>query len=707
MSRILTILILISPLLTYQSRAQNKNSTNGGIFTPYGDIRFLLIFAGLEKDIDSEHEDFHHSMWPQSNPSQGVATGKTFMNEYDQLFYSEYSEFNAGNTDRSISNFLFQMSRNHPNKPPLRVVADIFPEKINIKGNAPNNDLVFAQIQNKYPSFNWSIYDNRKNYPYYSFDNTNTAPDNILDYVIIIWRNKGCSGYSSLNNNFTFTTNYGGSSESYQVKSSCGFTVEKSLWHIPGLKGLFLHEISHTLFNCPHYFNANGVLGNYFYSTAGWGILAYDKINTCANAWESWYLGWIELEPLKDIKEPVDRVLNLKDFASTGDAIRIKIPYTDQNLWLEYHDGSTPFDNREAWINDGKGDPTPMASRGLYAYIEKITDDRAEIISPLSLKYANGLKAMAASGNFDYISRGEIVDQRIFDNFSADFVQQKANPAGCHNGLSTIRGNYASDTLYPNKIFTRNFTNNSKQNVRVCWRTQPYITGNEYYDLMRNNGEYTYEALGTKMAFNKPGQKMGLGSNPMIIPIQKYNECQETLAPAVLSGLSVEILEVDTVKELVQVRIKFNDVTIRTHHRFTGDLIIKRNATGANDLVIDRYKTLTVDKSGTPNRMTKGNYKSGNFEFPDFTSYSKLTIDSSARILLKRGAVLHIKEGSTLEIKGKAMIEMEDRAKIIIEKGSYLKTEKNIIYKVTRRSKLSYNQASLIGETPRLTILRR
>lgn len=707
MFRIKIFLFSLSIFLTSLSFCQDKISSNGGIFTPNGDIRFLLIFAGLESDINTENEGYDHTMWPQNNPSQGKATGKTFMVGYDQLFYSDYTQFKPENKDRSISNFLFQMSRHHPEKPPLRVIADVFPERINIKGNTQNNDSVFAQIQKKYPSFNWAKYDQRTNYPYFSFDNRNTSPDHVLDYVIVIWRAKGCYGYASVNSNFSFSSNYEGRSENYQVKSSCGFTVEKSMWHIPGLKGLFLHEISHTLFNCPHYFNANGVLGNYFYSTTGWGMQSYDKINTSANAWESWYLGWIELDPSKDIKAPVDRVLYLKDFVSKGDAIRIKIPFTDQNLWLEYHNGSTPFDNREAWINDGLGDYTPMASKGLYAYIENITENRSEIISPLSLKYANGLKAIPASGNFDYLSRSEKMDLRVFENYSADFVQLEANPAGNHNGLSTIRGNYASDSLYPNKIFTRNFTNNSRQNVRVCWRSQPHITGNEYYYLMRNNSEYTYEALGTKMAFNKPGQKLGLGSNPMIIPLQKYNECQETLEPAVLSGLSVEILEVDSINEQIKVRVRFDDVTIRTNHRYTGNLIIKRNSIGANDLVIDRYKTLIVDKSGTPDRMTKGNYKSGSFEFPDFTSYSKITIDSSARVLLKRGAVLHIKEGSTLEIKGNAMIEMEDRAKIIIEKGSFLKTEKNIIYKVTRRSTLTYDQASLIGETPRLTILRR
>ncbi len=680
--------VLLFIMLTMSAMGQQRQSVYGGAFTPIGDIRFLVIFASLQKDFNPDDPHFNHAEWPEINPDQDKADGKTFLRHYDQLFYQSFEQFSPQNSDRSISNFYYQMSRKHPEKPPLRVVADIFPERVVVEGDQRNNRSVFRYIDQNYPDFDWSRYDRRKNFPDFRFDNSLTEPDGIIDFVIVVWRQEGCQGYASLSTSYTFKTTTG----DYKIQSQSGFTIENSMWHMPGLKGLFIHEMAHSLYNCPHYFTTNGVLGSYFYSTAGWGMCAYDQVNTSVNAWESWYIGWTELDVEKDIQKPRSSVLTLRDFVSTGDAIRIHIPGTDQRLWLEYHGGATIFDDRESWLHDGIGAPTPMPSKGLYMYIERITEHRDEIISALGLKYSNGLKALSATGNFDYEILGEELSSQIFNNIAADFKKTRPNPAGPHNDMATIRANFQYDTLYPHSVFTRSFTNNYRQNTSICGQTPPRIARNEYRVVYMQEGAYTYEALGLRFAFNQPGQKAGLGTNPMITPLQYYDECAETLEPMTLSGLSVTIQSIDTISGQITVAVRFDDTEIKNDHRLTGNLLIKRNPSGEADLIVAEDKELVVDKSGSPNRATRGLLINGRYEYPDFVNPSILSFDTLARLYLKKNAVLRIKAGSTLNIQPGAHIRMDRKAKIIIEKGSHLHKSPLSTVEAARSARIRHKQ---------------
>ena len=685
-----SFLLLLTLLYILPADAQQRQSVYGGAFTPIGDIRFLVIFASLEKDYDQNANDFNHSEWPEVNPRQNRAAGKTILQHYDQLFYQDFEQFSPDNTDRSISNFYYQMSRKHPDKAPLRIVADIFPERIVVKESRQNNKAVFRQIASLYPDFDWSRYDLRNNHPNFGFDNSQTGPDGNIDFVIVVWRKEGCRGYASINDDHTFDTPKG----IYKIQRQDGFTIENSMWHMPGLKGLFIHEMAHSLYNCPHYFTTNGVLGSYFYSTSGWGMCAYDQVNTSANAWESWYTGWIELKPENDIREPRNCRLTLDDFVSTGDAIRIHIPGTNQRLWLENHSGATIFDNRESWQTDGIGDSTPMPSKGLYMYIERITDSRDEIISALGHQYSNGLRTISASGNFDYEVLGEELSIQVFNNIAADFRKLRPNPAGPHSDMATIRANYQYDTLYPEAIFTRNFTNNSRQNVPLCGKYPPHSVSNEYRMLFREEGVYTYAGLGLDFAFRQPGQKAGLSCNPLITPLQYYDECTETLESMILTGLSVELISIDSLSNRITIDIRFDDTEIINNQRLTGNLLIPRNAAAESDLVIGEDMKLTVDKSGSPNRRTRGELLNGHYANPDFVNISRLTFDTLSRIHLKKKATLRIREGSELIIGPGTQLRLDHKARIIIEKGSRLFIAEPFVPEIARSARIRYKQSN-------------
>ncbi|HEY8400638.1 MAG TPA: hypothetical protein VIK89_05215 [Cytophagaceae bacterium] len=653
-------------------QAQVKNSAHGGPFTPHGDIRFLIIFAGFESQCDPSHPLYNHSSWPQIDSKSEPC--KTIPAFFDSFFYKSYEQFSPDNTDRTLSNFFYQMSRKSPHYPPLRIVADYFPERINIKGHSHDNREVFKIINEKYPDFDWSKYDNRKNRPDFLFDNSLTGPDQQLDYVVVVWREDGQSGYASINTQYTFTTTVNGKEEKYRINSGDGFTIVKSMGGEQGVKGLFLHEFAHSLYNCPHLYSAQDVLGNYFYGTNGWGMMAFDKINTSANAWESWYCGWIELDSIKDLRSyKQNGYYVLKDFASTGDAIRIKLPF-NQYLWLENHSGKTIFDSRSSWLKDGDGNPIPPASLGLYMYIENIADSRDKIISPLSLKYANGLKALDAGGNFDFMEISSSLEKKMWGNWVVNFKRERENPCGGQCNISLIRGNYSHDELYPDTIIHRTYTNGRSEGCRMCKVRCKEGIRNEFVTLVKVEDSVEFGMCGRTIAFGngKLPHKTGISSNPMIINHQRYDECEELLEPVYLHGVSVTVISKTEEGDLV-LEIRFDDTDIYQDHRLTGNVVISNVENAKYDINILPGVTLTIDKSGTPNRHTKGKFINGAYEFPDFIRPSSLTIEKGATMNVEKGATLNVKEGSTLVLKSGSRVII--RGKVRVAADSYLAIE--------------------------------
>lgn len=295
-------------------------SNYGGPFTPKGDIRFLVIYAGYDDETEPcNTNDLGDGIWPNTSIDQSVSPCKTFPNYYkDSLFYNDYSKFSANDQTLNLSNYFYQMSNRS-----LRVVADYFPERINVP--AGNTDSVYGYIEAKYPNFDWSKYDNRKNEPDFFTDNSGNAPDGKLDYVIIVWRSKVPSAFAGIYPGSISTTRPGSPFPYYVINK--GFTLVLGISSVQHTANIFLHEIAHTLYNCPHYCGVDGYSGIDFYMHYGWGNMSYGNFKNCMNAWERWYLGFIDIPAGKDLNVNSPNVtLTLKDALTTNDCIRIKLP---------------------------------------------------------------------------------------------------------------------------------------------------------------------------------------------------------------------------------------------------------------------------------------------------------------------------------------------------------------------------------------------
>ncbi|MGB1296359.1 MAG: hypothetical protein ACPG6V_12855, partial [Flavobacteriales bacterium] len=145
---------------------------------------------------------------------------------------------------------------------------------------------------------------------------------------------------------------------------------------------MFLHEIAHKLYDAPHYNGANGAIGCYFfYPDAAYGMMNPTNFtNLSANGWERWALGWINLNKNNpDFYQSIDSINGnthsflIRDFVSTGDAIRLPIPhYPGQFLWLENHQNYSKVERGPytGQVLTNTGDEVPKLESGIYAYIE-------------------------------------------------------------------------------------------------------------------------------------------------------------------------------------------------------------------------------------------------------------------------------------------------------------------------------------------------
>lgn len=664
----------------------NLYSPNGIEFTPKGDFKVLIICVGFGAPYDS----YEMPGW-----ATGVNTLPDWVNN-NSAFYRNNTEFNnpaTVNDKNNISRFYYEMS-----KGTFRMTADVYPTRININpagsyGWFSLNRKVIEKMKVENPNFDWAPYDKRTNSPNYLSDNSISNADSVPDYVVIVYRfqqikdNTSTSnwyinppipgmmhwsgsggGYAAING--LSGINYNG----YTFKEKSGYT------HCSGTSSifsLFIHEVAHSIFDCSHYANANGIVGNYFYNQlGGWGMMNLaGTAFCCANGWERWYLGWIDLKTNgvnSDVKSSVDlpasKEFTLRDFITTGDVVRIKIPNgtdSDQYLWLENHQGKSIFDDR-SWTGNGcEENSLPPSPRGLVAYVESIAGDRNYPFDfwedTLS---ANGIKPLHSKGNYDYSFLGPSeISCLLWRNPIFNILQGIANPIAGQNGLEGIRLDYNSNNIIDIHTDLNNLG------------TSP----NEYHWVAKRAGNMTYDFLGSDINF-VVGQKLGIATNPALINRPVYDDNKNKMTSYYLNGISVLVSSIAPNGD-VKVKVSYNDVEVNSNIRWTGNIVLPDITSNADpDLDLLPNKTITINKSGSSNRHTKTTTIDNNFinlttfncsanSYFRLQNNSKVIVDNSSTFTLESGSTLEINDGAQLVIENGSRLEVQSGATILI-KGS-------------------------------------
>lgn len=617
-----------------------------------------------------------------------TGNGSVFPSWAQEPTVDDNNLFNAteANIDNQVnlSYFYKQMSINSPD--PFLVTGVIYPNLIVVDklydqfGNVDYNGIgqeVVAWLNTNDPSYNWGQFDNRTNKPTFTYDNSTSAPDDNIDYAVFTYLDGG-TGYGGgaglYSTNLNLVTNYGGSTHTYHLTH--GHTAKTYGNNAELFNDFFEHEFAHNLYDCPHYGNCNGVTGTRFYGEYAWGMMnPSTRAYRCANAWEKWYLGWIDVSAsgtpaiINDKPDLTNGgIYILRDFNTTGDAIRLKIPYsTDQYLWLENHEDLTPFDNRSDWQNyDGIGNEICSVLNngtcihhspvGLMMFVENMASSQTVTGLLGSSSKANALKPLAATGNFDYThSASQQISWEWYGNNIYDYTKGAANPYGAHALGVAGRYDFVSDGII---------------GVSTDWNSG---SGNEMSDIVMENGVCEYGPLQLHESFTT-GQKVGLASNPAIHIIQ--NLTSHKLDPIYIAGLSVEVQSIALNGDLT-VKIRYDDFDIAPDVRWCGEFYLSDNTYTAypNDVStnVKSNVTLTIDKSGTANTDI-------NTTYPDFIVPTTLTcqnssffnVESNGKIVIKNGSTVTLQSGSRMELHNGATLEVDAGSTLIIEDNALL-----------------------------------
>ncbi len=691
------------------------NIANGGVFTPKGDIRILVVFISYGEPWDSEEVEG----WPVDSPFPDWAT-----NPNERPFYTSFDEFSSDvYSDRnrsSVSNFYYQMSNGQ-----FRMVADYYPRKVVV--NVDPNDhwghihrKALAQIAD---DVDWSRYDNRTNSPGYAFDNSQSQPDKVIDYIYFCHRYKN-----------DWDKRLSSKIEERDVTGFAGVDFGSSAYLLPNTEyavlpgftqcapkepaGLLLaHECGHSLYEGPHYGGCNDVVADRFYMpAASYGMMRLSNSYTCAAGWERYLLDWTpsirasgvdaDIESASDLT--ADGIYTLRDFITTGDAIRIKVPTHDpddqQYLWIENHQCKSTFDG-SSQKNTFCNTPIDEYKKGVTAYVESYSHvkehtDANYYKNNLKLK-GNGIRWLSAKGNYD---------------FECDYAE--IYPQALCGNTATYRLHYRRDKKDNKPLWNPIGGQNVNESIRNDYNDDGYILYNPYDGGNGDKNEHTWVVAledeeptakyftGTGLQFQK-GDKVGIARNPCVRNIPKYDRdrLHRKLGAFYLNGISFEIIDQKPDGSMV-VKVKMDDVAIDHDTRWAAGSIVLTDITNDErpDVDVQPYITIDIDYSGTPNRTeapvrhyvvapespfvtpttftcTENSYfKQEHSSTVNVKKLSTLVleagsvyeIEDNAMLNIQASATLHIKAGATLRVKGTGHVEIQRCANLCVEDGAII-----------------------------------
>lgn len=470
------------------------------------------------------------------------------------------------------------------------------------------------------------------------------------------------------------------------------------------------HELNH-LFLGGNNFHAGGGNSHNFQSyvpfvQGGWSMMgaAHSSFLTCAG-WDRYRLGWKAKENKhlisarsvdgKELNGDISRAdgsqeFILRDFATTGDALRIKIPFIpdsefQQWIWLENHqtfrNNGSRFDKYHYEFADCVVDSEP----GLFAYMQIDAEKKSgsNIYSSVNADY---LRPIPAEGNFDFQWEDAPRDLDPCINY-IDYIPY-FTPPEFENPLS---GNHSQEKPF--------FTNDSDTHGRKTIREN---------QTKRVNGEYEKQSSfgHPRNGFRIGGNTLlGIGTNPssssMLTLLNRRRPARENPKnnrEVYLSGISVEILE-ELPDGSVRVLVKFDDNEINTPRRWCAPgIVLNDHCANGPDIVVN--STLKLDRGETMTRFSDPDTIGGKLYFNNPTTLiveqnaevkvdDKVEILGESKIEFKSGSALRLDKGEIEVIDGSIYFEhgsfIRGKGKIRVSKGSLVECEGSEMYKSLKK----------------------
>lgn len=446
------------------------------------------------------------------------------------------------------------------------------------------------------------------------------------------------------------------------------------------------HEFNHLFLGGNNFHSGGGnaaMFQSYFMSLqGGWSMMgaANSSLLSCS-AWDRDRLGWIPEGATqrirarsiagKEVSADLDPMAGdtglfvLRDFVTTGDALRIRIPFIpddryQQWLWVENRQGykrnGSPTDRFHWEASSTCIDPVDP---GLFMMMQVDREDRTG--THIYGGHADYLRPIPANGRYDLeLRKDTLFNSCPFGGTSQVFARDErlSNP---------LTGNHEQEL----PVYDRDGDGTVK-------RTEAFMTG-----ARQERGRITAQSVffgRPEHAFRMDGnRKIGLGTNPsttnMLTLVSTngtslYHGGPPDVRTIYLNSISLEMMDMAANGDIT-IRVRANDTRIAEDLRWCADSIVLPALAGPQQasLLLTAGRTLHLDRSRTPTRMDRPEQAQGHTWFADPTS---LTVQSGAKVVLEPRSTLRLSNGSAVHLTAGAVLHAQRKARIVAEKGSRL-----------------------------------
>lgn len=646
-------------LLLFLAGTLNAQDSREGYWLPVrGKLRIFLVYAEVRDDPDEP--GFIQSWEPGKLPR-------------DPGYFFDH-ELKPGEQARGILTEYYQQASFGE----FQVLADYYPKLISLDFNNMEGrgfrqilDTIMSQTEKDVlTAHGYSV--NAGDFDAFSLGSGHgqpktSHPDSLMDLVMVIWR---------VNSKITKSSS-GGYCMPYHMrypfKSMKGFMAYSYFVNEGASNYVILrHEFSHLLLGGNNFHTGGAGAGTktFMSSAGGYAMLSsWDRSSQVYNAFDRRRLGWRPPENLYQISalDPATRKeiegdliyrqdfghgsneFLIRDFVSTGDALRIELPYLQgpsgeinkQWLWLENHQKMK-----------GNLDHGEASRKGIYAFIQ--VGKEAMTGRGTYEGNCNYTWPLSAMGNHDML------------------IDEKAELFHINDGLENPFTGYNNLILGAWDL---------KEKDGVILRDELFLARN-----MQMNGAFpdssiynlaTYPLFGTSLDAFLPGDRIAIDQNPAPVTLLTYRTSASSRGrpglPSAsdnriihLNGLAIDIAE-QLQDGSIRLRISWEENHLRSDVRWCGSINLHEH------LEIEKNVRLLLDQGLTPQKPKDPIQFKGQQVFADTTS---LVLQPGSSLGMGKRSTLMIDNGSSLVLMEGSNIEIGRRAKIILEPGTRFRAMK-------------------------------
>ncbi|MCB0791919.1 MAG: hypothetical protein KDB97_09145 [Flavobacteriales bacterium] len=446
------------------------------------------------------------------------------------------------------------------------------------------------------------------------------------------------------------------------------------------------HEFNHLLLGGNNFHSGGGNAaqfpGYFMPLQGGWSMMggASSSLLT-ACAWDRYRLGWYppsftyEIRARNEAGQEVNGDIDpmqgdtgvyiLGDFVTSGDALRIKVPFLPDNeypqwIWLENHQttsrNGSPTDR---FHYEAEMTCVNKAPPGIYALMQVDREER--VAANVFGGSADHLRPMPASGSYDVSLRGDTVTfQCLWPGPTTPYVvkDRYANPLTGHQDLELPLFDLNGDS----RIL-------KKENIvpRIEVRNGKVLDEGVFFGHSRH-------------AF-RPGEQdvIGMATNPgtsSMMTLVGLKSAAPNNRVVHLNPISIRIQE-QRADGSIALHVRSDVTSVDAPVRWCADSIVLHPVKGSRGyaLLVTDGGSVALDRSLTPTRWSDPENVGPNVYFSEPTNFvvlpgAKVRVEGRGRIELRNGSRLHFMPGSILELADKARIITDGGSELVLHPGS-------------------------------------